>query len=167
MKAKTKNTLHVEGGERKNEERSKAIKKSGLILREIKDWTIAFLLAFFAYKALGLALNTQVPIVSVSSRSMLPTLHVGDLAIAVGASEIRPGDIIIYAANCPALPREDIIHRVIAINNSYVITKGDNNATNPIPDPCPVSFRQIKGKVVLVLPLLGYPRLLLNWIVGI
>ena len=137
------------------------------ILKEIIDTAIAFLIALAIYKLLGIALATPVPIVSVTSNSMRPSLHPGDLALVVNASKLRVGEIVVYAADCPLLPREDVIHRVVEINGSMIVTKGDNNATNPVPDPCPVRVEQVKGKIVFAIPLLGYPRLLLNLLLGI
>lgn len=134
------------------------------IFKEIAEVIFAFILAFILYQALGFALGTSVPIVSVASDSMVPRLHKGDLVVAMKPENLKVGDIIIYAANCPALPREDIIHRIVEIKNNTFITKGDNNL---IEDPCPVHKNQIKGKVVFAIPLLGWPRLLLNYITGI
>jgi len=137
------------------------------VVREIGELALAFLLAFVTYRVLAYVLATPVPIVSVTSSSMLPTLHPGDLVVAVSPSEIEEGDIVIYEAHCAVLPREDIIHRVIEINGTMLTTKGDNNLTNPVPDPCPVPLEYVKGKVLIAIPLLGYPRLAINYIFGI
>jgi signal peptidase I len=137
------------------------------LIKEIGELILAFLLAFITYRVLAFTLATPIPIVSVTSNSMIPTLHPGDFVIVISPNEIKKGDIIIYEARCAALPREDIIHRVIKINGTTLITKGDNNRTNPVPDPCPVSIDQVKGKVLIAVPLLGYPRLFLNYLFDI
>ncbi len=137
------------------------------LLRELKDFLLAFILALLIYKGLGIALATPIPLTSVTSISMLPSLHPGDLVVVAGTKSPKVGDIVIYSADCPLLPKEDVIHRVIEINETHLITKGDNNLTNPKPDPCPVRLDQVKGKVVLAIPILGYPRLLLYYTLGI
>lgn len=132
--------------------------------RDVAEMIGALILAFLFYQALAVAFGTPVPIVSVASDSMIPRLHKGDLVIAIKPENIKVGDIIIYEANCPALPHEDIIHRIVEINNGTYITKGDNN---PIRDPCPVSPDEVKGKVLFAIPLLGWPRLGLNYLLCI
>ena len=134
------------------------------IVKEIVEIVGAFILAFLIYQGLGLAFGTSVPIVSIASDSMVPRLHRGDLAVAMKPENLKVGDIIIYSADCPYLPKEDIIHRIIEIKNDTFITKGDHNL---VPDPCPVRKDQVKAKVVFAVPLLGWPRLILNYIVGI
>lgn len=96
--------------------------------------------------------------------------------IATGSMEpiIKPGDIIIVNKNIKTdLDIGDIIqfrkdnilisHRIIDIieeeNTKKYITKGDNNT---IKDSDPVSPEQIKGKVVKVVPKLGWPTLLIK-----
>ena len=134
------------------------------ILREIVEVIFAFTLAFLIYQGLAIAFGTPVPMVSVASDSMVPRLHRGDLVVAIRPENLKVGDIIIYEANCPALPHEDIIHRIVRIENNTYVTKGDHNL---VEDPCPVKPEQIKGKVVFAVPLLGWPRLGLNYLVGV
>ena len=103
----------------------------------------------------------------VASRSMEPTLHVGDLVIAFPANpaDIREGphgDIIIYRSPDGKL----IIHRVVdkvQIAGSWrFLTKGDNN---PYPDQEPlnpstwVPEDRVLAKMVFAIPLVGYPFL--------
>jgi len=137
------------------------------LIRELKDFLLAFVLAFLIYKGLGIALATPIPLTSVTSISMLPSLHPGDLVVVLGVGSPKVGDIVVYSADCPALPKGDVIHRVIEVNETHLITKGDNDLTNPMPDPCPVRREQVKGKVVFAIPVLGYPRLLVYYLLGI
>jgi len=153
------------------------------ILKEIFEIAGAFLIAFLAYRGLAFAAGTPIPIVSIASGSMLTALHPGDLAVVTGVHKIEPGvtgavvsdmslegydinvgDIIIYHSDCePYIPEEDVIHRVVRIEDGKIITKGDNNKHE---DPCPVDISQVKGKVVFAVPLLGWPRLALNYLIG-
>jgi len=91
----------------------------------------------------------------IASGSMRPTLGVGDIAVTVQTrpENIKVGDIIQFWRQGEPAP---IIHRVIQIDRAggitYIVTKGDaNNA----PDD-PITVTQTLGKVVLVVPKLGW-----------
>jgi len=104
-------------------------------------------------------LGTEIPLAVVSSYSMEPALHVGDLLVIVGVkpSDIKVGDIIVYKSY-----KEPIVHRVInvkIVNGVYrFLTKGDAN-THPDQDirnpQSWVSEHEVLGKVVIVIPYLG------------
>lgn len=90
----------------------------------------------------------------VYSGSMQPTFDVGDLivAIKVPADRITIGDILLFTT-----PHGLTAHRVVGIKISdktkIFITKGDaNNA----PDIEPVHYVNVKGKVVLTFPKIGW-----------
>jgi signal peptidase len=91
---------------------------------------------------------------TVISGSMSPTMDVGDVAIVqkVSANSIKPGDIIQYWKEGGM-----VIHRVIDVQDQggtkLFITKGDANAA---PDVQPVHPSQIKGKLVLTIPKVGW-----------
>jgi len=110
----------------------------------------------------GSALGSS-PVYVVVSKSMVPTLEVGDLVItqAVPFSSIQVGQVIIYIepdslGGCGGLT---IVHRVVAITSQGLITQGDDRATNPFPDEPgqwpPVPAQCVKGVVVLAIPYLG------------
>jgi len=110
----------------------------------------------------GSALGAS-PVYVVVSRSMVPTLEVGDLVItqSVPFSNIQVGQVIIYvqpdpAGGCAGLT---IVHRVVEITAQGLITQGDDRATNPFPDEPsqwpPVPAECVKGVVVLAIPYLG------------
>jgi signal peptidase len=91
----------------------------------------------------------------IASGSMRPTLEVGDIAVTVQTrpENIKVGDIIQYWRQGETAP---IIHRVIQIERAggitYIVTKGDaNNA----PDE-PITVTQTVGKVVLIIPKIGW-----------
>ncbi|MEM4562649.1 MAG: signal peptidase I, partial [Thermofilum sp.] len=66
-----------------------------------------------------------VPLAVVSSWSMEPTLHVGDIVVVVKKDKYLPGDIALYRSQQGTI----IIHRVLGetLAGSYVM-KGDANA---------------------------------------
>lgn len=91
----------------------------------------------------------------VGGGSMTPAMSVGDIAIVreVSADVVRVSDVISYE-------RADgvgVLHRVVEIHESggvrLFITKGDANDT---PDLDPVRPAQIKGRVVFIIPKLGW-----------
>mgnify|MGYP005652025991 CR=1 FL=1 len=95
----------------------------------------------------------------VMSGSMQPTLNVGDIAILVKVppNKIQLGDIIQYVGREGA-----VLHRVVAIKQGYFVTKGDAN--NAI-DYDPVYSSQIKGKLLLIIPKLGWISIYMKIIV--
>ena len=113
---------------------------------------VVVLVAFGLYQGLGAVLQTPMPMVSVVSSSMEPTLHIGDLAITAKA-DYKVGDIAIYLRG-----KITIIHRIIEVRPDGYVFRGDNN---PGPDPAVVPKANVIGKVQFAIPLLGYPRLAL------
>ncbi len=92
--------------------------------------------------------------------SMGSTISYGSLVLAYKEpfSSIGVGDIIVFHD-----PRGDpriIMHRVVAVvqcgTSRCLETKGDNNVTNPIPDPWNVTASDYIGSIVLVVPYVGY-----------
>lgn len=95
----------------------------------------------------------------VSGYSMKPTLMAGDLVIIqpTAPETIREGDIIQFRVLSGS-----VVHRVKTIraeNGTLTfITRGDNNNV----DDDPVTADQVQGKVVLVIPKIGWPTLVLK-----
>lgn len=91
---------------------------------------------------------------SVISPSMKPAYNVGDLVYVknVEPETIEIGDAITFVLDEKLTVAT---HRVIGIDleTSHFTTKGDANDT---PDANPVHFKNLVGKVVFKLPLLGY-----------
>lgn len=81
--------------------------------------------------------------VIVASGSMHPAIETGDLIIIREQKEYGKNDIITYRVD-QAL----ITHRIVEVNLSEVITKGDANNRNDDP----VLLSDIEGKVVLRIP---------------
>ena len=146
---------------------------------------VAYLLNF----SLGKALKTDMPVVAVVSDSMThdkltPINHYeyleknlgftkeqidswpikngflkGDILIVKGTEKLKVGDVIVYNIYGQKVP---IVHRIIKIDKDYIITKGDHN---PIYDPWQPT--KIHGKVIGVIPFLGWPKLILVEVLGV
>ncbi|MEM0121059.1 MAG: signal peptidase I [Thermoprotei archaeon] len=139
---------------------------------------LGYLIAIIALLSLATMLHTQVPLAAVTSGSMTPTIKQGDLLVVEGVNpyNLHVGTIIIYRTTDPYLTDELIVHRIIKIdvsNNTIIgyITKGDNN---PYPDtvygfepPTGIPPKDVVGKVVFVIPLLGFLVLFLKQPVGL
>ena len=83
----------------------------------------------------------------VLSGSMEPALSAGDLLIIAKQTHYEIGDIVVYQDG-----RVAVTHRIVAFAEDEVITRGDANNTADRP----IALTQIKGEVVLAIPLLGY-----------
>lgn len=97
----------------------------------------------------------------IATGSMEPLIKPGDVIIVkkVDADEIKVGDIVQFQS-------ENILisHRVIDVmmneeKKKSFKTKGDNNS---IPDNSLVSSEFVKGKIVYVVPKIGWPALILK-----
>jgi len=130
----------------------------------LRDMTMLFLIilfifAFYIY-LIPRTLGLRKPFAVVESESMEPTIHIGDILVAVKPHRLKVGDIILYSRGFKG---ELICHRIIEIKNIKgnieFITKGDKNL---LPDPLPVLKYQVRGKVVLKIPLAGYLTLLFS-----
>lgn len=109
-------------------------------------------------RALSVALNTQYPIAAITSSSMWPSLHVGDLVIIQGVdpATLSVGDIIVYTNELHAFT----IHRVVEKDQEAqtIVTKGDANEGNDKP----ISYDNVVGRLYTMggwrgrIPKLGY-----------
>jgi signal peptidase len=119
-------------------------------------------------------MRTPIPVVVVTSGSMEPTINEGDILfiqngsaenIKAGTHENRTGDIIVYETRgLWSFPiSEPVVHRVIEkdlVNGTYYfITQGDANGS---PDPYPIPENKVYGKVVGIVPKIGWVKLFLD-----
>ncbi len=118
----------------------------------LRGWMIASVLCVLVvWTSTGL-LGIQPT--TVISGSMRPTMDVGDIAIVLyaPADSVQTGDIIQFWRD-----GEMVIHRVVEVSDEETrrlfVTKGDANRE---PDAAPVYPRQVKGKVVLNIPKVGW-----------
>ncbi len=162
------------------------MKPKNVILENVFYIFVGALAAFLFMQALGLAFDTEIPVVSVVSGSMRhddgsyqnwveshnleeevkdwPFTHglkEGDMIVILGNEDIQIGDVIVYES-----PRfgHPIIHRVIEIQEEGYVTKGDNNLNK---DPQLVKPSWVKGKAKLAVPVLGLPRMALQRSTGL
>jgi len=133
------------------------------ILREWGPTILAIMAIYVVLNViLPVVLSTRSPLMVVVSESMVPNLSVGDIIVVRGQDSYQLSDIVVYRSPAYSKP---IVHRIIGINDGYYITKGDHNN---FPDPGTIAPREgiranmIQGKVILVIPKLGYPKYLLS-----
>jgi hypothetical protein len=167
-----------------------------LYLTKKQDWLPYIyggtLFAFLAHYMLGVIFSTSFPVVAVVSSSMqhdnVQITHydwleknmgynktyidswpikngfsIGDMPIVKGSDDYKVGDVIVYDAGQSA----PIIHRIIKINaDGTYQTKGDNNP-GQLQYESSVKKSQIQGKVIFVVPKLGWFKVIISKIVGV
>jgi len=115
------------------------------------------------WQILRFASRTDVPLAYVPSKSMEPTLKVGDLVVVKGVppEEIKEGTIIVFYV--PGHYGEDeyrIVHRVVKVVNvegePAFETKGDNNPVSDYHRWGYIPASHVVGKVTYRLPYVGY-----------
>ena len=119
------------------------------------------LLALFVVGVVGLAIVAQAAPVAgyglyaVRSASMAPAIRVGDLVVEqhVDPVLIAAGDVITLETGTGAM----VTHRVATVTpddaGPVFTTKGDANAS---PDPVATRSSQVRGRVALDVPLVGF-----------
>ena len=123
---------------------------------------LGFILAYAIIHGLGMALNTNTPVVAVFSESMVPVLNKGDMIFVHNNGEFEVGDIVVYQTAQTPYP---IIHRIIEMEGDMISTKGDNN---PVADPWnPTPISAVHGKASIKFPLLGWVKIIFTHITGI
>ena len=93
----------------------------------------------------------------VLSGSMEPTLSVNDLVIVRAAESYAEGDVVVYQSGSSL-----VIHRIVRVEDEYVVTRGDANNT----EDDPVSLSAVKGRMAFAIPFLGLPVRLLQSTLG-
>ncbi len=92
-------------------------------------------------------------------------INKGDLIVSetnISYDHIKINDVIIYF-NGKTLVCHRVINKFIEDNNEFLITQGDaNNVSDGI-----ISFKQVKGRVIDVIPYIGYVNLYLTSPYGI
>jgi len=104
----------------------------------------------FSFLLLIMLLSNSLPLVVVSG-SMQPIYNIGDVVLirVDPNAEIGVGDVIAFKMeNGPV-----VVHRVIEVLEQGYRTKGD---ANPDPDPFIVDRRLVIGKVIGVIPKIGW-----------
>jgi signal peptidase len=147
-------------------------------IRETVIYIIIGLLAAFTINTgLAFAFDTSKPVMAVVSGSMEPTFYKGDLIVSKGVppETLEVGDVIVYRN---IIRKIDVVHRIVDIEERsghlYFYTKGDNNLTNPDwdqrtmpPLAPPIMDEWVEGKVILVIPKVGWFKVALTEILGV
>lgn len=126
----------------------------------VKDIIIVGVGVAAIWFGLQLAFGTQNPFYVVSSGSMIPVLEVYDVLVVQGHvpfADIQVGDIIVF--NRPNGHDRVIVHRVADIlddNPKTIRTKGDANPSSIPGTDYPLTEEEYIGKVVYVVPQIGY-----------
>ena len=136
-------------------------KKSSLPVA-VKDIIIVVVGVGIVWAGLWIALGTKNPFYVVSSESMVPVLKVNDVLVVrdgVTWNDLKAGDIIVF--NQPDGEGKVIVHRVAEIatddnGNKVIRTKGDANPGSIPGTDYPITKEDYIGKVVYVLPGVGY-----------
>ncbi len=130
--------------------------KSGIV----KDIIIVVIGIAIIWIGLRVAFGTENPFYVVSSGSMIPNLQIFDVIVVQGHvtfDQLKIGDIIVF--NRPDGHDKVIVHRVAEILNQdprVIRTKGDANPGSIPGTDFPITKNDYIGKVVYVVPQIGY-----------
>ncbi len=86
----------------------------------------------------------------VVSGSMSGTIEVGDMVIISKTEDYKVGDIITFLPEGDDAPTT---HRIVRIDGENIYTRGDANGNSE--DPRPITYDNILGEVVSVIPNVG------------
>ena len=124
--------------------------------------TVLFILAFAAIAAFSLPRFFGVSIYCIMSDNMEPKIRVGSLAYAsrAGADELTEEDIVVYRVD-----GETLTGRIASIDRraGKAVLRGDSS---PESEGVTVPFDDIRGKISLVVPMMGKLGLFANTAVG-
>ncbi len=132
----------------------------------IKDIVIVGIGVLVIWIGLQVAFGTQNPFYVVASGSMIPVLEVYDVLIVQGHEpfeDIQIGDIIVF--DRPSDHNRVIVHRVVSIideDPKTIRTKGDANPASIPGTDFPITEEEYIGKVVYIMPQVGYITQLLK-----
>lgn len=125
--------------------------KTTKVILEIFSWL--FIIFFAGLIILTTASNTNVAggfkSFLVQSGSMEPSIMTGDIVITNRQKQYFNNDVITFKDSQESITT----HRIININQEKISTKGDANRTS---DPEIINQSMVLGKVVFVIPKLGY-----------
>lgn len=108
-------------------------------------------------------------IATITTTSMLPSIAPGSVIVTSPQLKYRKGEIITFKEKSAKTGFETgriLTHRIIEFkkeSETSYLTKGDGNE---IPDPSFVEKSQVLGKVVAVIPFIGYFELTLKTLPG-
>ena len=146
-----------------------------LAKRLTKTVPLAFIIVYLGLLAvITLAAYSEkregLRVVTITSGSMKPALPIASIFVTVPGTGYKVGDIVTYREVSQKTGVEfdrTITHRIIdsvkVEGETLFITKGD---ANDQPDPAQVKKEQILGKVIFIMPFVGYITVLVKTIPG-
>ncbi len=115
-------------------------------------YVICYLIMALIVTIISLSFFGFIPTFTAKSNSMSPLINTGSVVMLTKRSEYKPGDIISYYTQDQG--KEEIVtHRIIRMGGNVYVTKGDANQAI---DREVVRPRLVIGKVMLIIPYLGY-----------
>src|SRR5579871_4019260 len=125
--------------------------------RRVRSWVgTGFAIALLAgIVGSWVRLGTTTPLVTVATGSMVPTLHVGDIALMESLHGKPPKVGMIVEAPVPIDVQQHlhypptVTHRVVEISGVMLTTKGDANQAK---DPFQVPLSKVHYRLVRVIP---------------
>jgi len=136
------------------------LKKRSATSGIVKDIIIIVIGIAIIWIGLRVAFGTENPFYVVSSGSMVPNLNVFDVIVVNGNisfDQLKIGDIIVF--NRPVVHDKVIVHRVaefLSKDPLTIRTKGDANPGSIPGTDFPITKEDYIGKVVYVIPQIGY-----------
>jgi signal peptidase I len=121
-----------------------------IILRLIQ-WLLIIAISLLALYILNSSFNLSTKYQSfvVQSGSMEPSIMTGDIIVVKQKDKYYPNETITFYNNS----KQIVTHRISEIENELYSTKGDANRAG---DDDQISKNQVIGKVILVIPKLGF-----------
>lgn len=139
--------------------------ESSRTVDEAMFFFLALVLAFGTLQTTGSLLNTDRPVVTVTSCSMYPSLDAGDIVVVKGEEfdDISEGDIAVYSTDEVAIP---VIHRVVETERDSLETRGDNNLGQSDFER-DINPSQVHGTYIFKIPKIGLVKLLAADLTGL
>ena len=117
------------------------------MLRVVSVPLLVFIFAIVSFAGI-LGIFGKVSLMNVVSNSMVPTFQKGDLiAVSKNYNDIAIGDVIVFSTG-----EKMVVHRIVEMSDSTILTKGDNNIVNDDP----IDVRAVQGEVFAVFPKMGW-----------
>ncbi|KAG0438640.1 Signal peptidase complex catalytic subunit SEC11 [Dictyocoela muelleri] len=133
------------------------------ILLQFVSAIYAVIGTYMIWKAIGLILDNDSPIVVVLTASMEPGFKRGDILFLKPRNNYDVGDMAVFQINKNEIP---IVHRVIKRFPGRTLTKGDNNNYDDIflykKGQYYLKDDQLKSRVVAYIPFLGMITIWIN-----
>ncbi len=120
------------------------------VLRLIQ-WLLIIAISLLAFYTISsyFSFSSNYQSFVVQSGSMEPAIMTGDIIVVRQQSEYYPNETITFFNNSDQI----VTHRIVEIENDLYKTKGDANRAG---DDDKIAKDQVIGKVVLVIPKLGF-----------